>query len=272
MKNLSENSDRSFPTVLKEWRNVQGLSQLELALRSGSSQKHISFLESGRSNPSRIMIFSLCEALQIPLRDRNELLLAAGFAPSYKERSLDDPDLAPTKQAIDRILQSHLPYPAVVYDRLHNVMQVNDAAIKFQCFLYDVKNVMDLPEVSGNVLRGLLHPEGYREHIENWDELASIMLRRLRAEIFSAGKPEAAVKLLKELSEYPGIPSDWQHRTDLEWRHPMLTVHINKGGHQFSLFTTLTSLGAPFDVTLQEIRIESYFPLDDSATSFFSNL
>lgn len=270
MKNLSANSHVTFPSVLKEWRQSTGLSQLELALRCGSSQKHISFLESGRSNPSKVMVFSISEAMQIPLRDRNELLLAAGFAPGYGKRNLDDPSLASTREAINRILENQTPYPAFVYDRLHNVLLANPAALKLQAFLYDAQSLMDLPHFAGNILRGLLHPDGYRRFVTNWDSLASVMLRRLRAEIFSAGQPKEALELLEEVSSYEGIPTDWQHRSDLDWRQPMLTVDFSKDGKEFSLFTTLTSLGAPFDITLQEIRIESYFPADDAARAFFS--
>lgn len=269
MKTTAESPSPTFPSILKEWRQSVGLSQLELALRCGSSQKHISFLESGRSNASKIMIFAISEALEIPLRDRNELLLAAGYAPGYQKRNLDDPALAPTKAAIQRILSNHEPFPAFVYDRLHNVLLANNSALKLQAFLYDAQSIADLPPFAGNILRGLLHPDGYKQYIENWDMLASVMLRRLRAESFAFGKPREAIDLLEELSSYPGIPEDWQHRSDLDWREPMLTVDFAKDDLKFSLFTTLTSLGAPFDITLQEIRIESYYPADDAAKEFF---
>lgn len=260
----------SFASMLKEWRRLSGLSQLELAMRCGSSQKHISFLESGRSNPSRVMIFAISEALEIPMRHRNDLMLAAGFAPSYKERPLDDPELTSVREAIRHILDAHMPYPAIVFDWRHDIIEANPAAAQLMMFLFGVSKHEDMPDFSGNLLRGMLHPDGYRSSIVNWEQTASTLLRRLRSELLAAGNPEEGVAFLEELSSYPGAPQAWRQCADVDWQKPLLMVNFKKGGTAFKLFSTLTSLGAPFDVRLQEIRIESFFPADDAAKAFFN--
>lgn len=261
-----------FGGELRSWRRRAGVSQLELALRCGASQRHISFLESGRARPSREMVFAVSEALNVPLRYRNELLLAAGFAPVYRQRGLEVEELRPVKDAIDRILIGQEPYPAVVYDWLHHVYALNDAAQHLYCFLFDVEAPDQLPALATNVLRSLLHPEGYRRHIRNWTQVAGVMLRRLQAEIAAAGNPADAVALLDELASYSSTPAHWRKCHDLDWRHPMLTVDVDKDGRAFSLFSTVVTLGAPFDVTLQEIRIEIFFPADDNSADFFKTL
>ncbi len=262
-------STSAFPAILKEWRQTRSISQLELAMRAGSSQRHISFLESGRSNPSRVMVFALSEAMDIPLRNRNELMLAAGFAPTYRERALDDPALLSVKSAVDRIITTHDPYPAIVFDWRHDVLAANAGAMRLQMFLFDVADPDNLPSIASNVLRGLLHPDGYRNYIANWDHVAATMLRRLRAEVLAAGSPRDGIKLLDELSGYDGVPTTWRQCPDLDWQEPMLAIEIAKNGQTIGLFSTLTSLGAPFEVTLQETRIESFFPMDAESGKFF---
>lgn len=266
---MASNESGAFASMLKEWRRSSGLSQLDLAMRCGSSQKHISFLESGRSNPSRVMIFALSEAMDIPMRHRNALMLAAGFAPAFKERPLDDPELTAIRGAVDHILSAHEPYPSIVFDWRHDIIGANEAAAKLLMFLFDVSTPEDMPPFADNLLRGLLHPDGYRDRIENWEQAASTLLRRLRAEILAAGRAEEGAALLNELSSYPGVPCGWRQCTDINWQKPIMTVKIKKGATSFGLFSMLTSLGAPFEVTLQEIRIESFFPADDAAKAFF---
>lgn len=217
------------------------------------------------------MIFSISEAMDIPLRDRNQLMLAAGFAPKYKESDLDSPELERVRTAVDRILDAHLPYPAIVFDRMHNILRANTPAQKLQGFLYGVSKADDLPPVAGNLVRGLLHADGYKAHVKNWDIVASIMLRRLRAEALGAVNSLALSEFYNEVSNYPDLPPDWACLGSDEWRQPMLTIEFEKDGLNLSLFSTLTALGAPFDITLQEIRIESYFPVDQQTSDFFSH-
>ena len=215
------------------------------------------------------MIFALSEAMDVPMRERNALMLAAGFAPSFPERPLGDPQLDSVRSAIDHILQAHEPYPAIVFDWRHDILAANVAAYKLLMFLFDVYEPEELPEFSKNLLRALMHPDGLRNSISNWSQTASTLLRRLQAEIRSGGDREEGIALLNELASYPGIPSDWRQCADLEWRKPVLTLEISKAGRQFRLFSTLTMLGAPFDVTLQEIRIETFFPADEHSKVFF---
>ncbi|MEM9682291.1 MAG: transcriptional regulator [Pseudomonadota bacterium] len=203
------------------------------------------------------------------MRNRNQLMLAAGFAPTYRERPLDDPALSSVRAAVDRIIQAHEPYPALVFDWRHDVIAANASAMRLQTFLFGVDRPEDLPSIAGNVLRGLIHPDGYRNHIGNWDHVTATMLRRLRAEVLAAGSTRDGVELLEELSAYDGVPTTWRQCPDLDWQEPMLPIEIVRGDKTIRLFSTLTSLGAPFEVTLQETRIESFFPMDPESEAFF---
>ncbi len=267
---ISLTIDNSFPELLKSWRQTRGISQLELALRCDSSQKHISFLESGRSRPSRAMVFVVSEALEVPLRDRNELLLAAGFAPGYRESAPSDEMLSAVNSALEQLLKGNEPYPAMVFDRFHNVLQANMGALKLQMFLYGVDSLDDLPDVSTNLIKGLLHPDGYRGSIKNWEVVSTVMLRRLQAEAHAAGNPQEALDILEECVNYPGVPENWRQMVPQDWQKPILTVDIEKDGVELSFLTTLTTLGTPFDITVQEIRLESFFPADDTTRLFFT--
>ena len=171
---MTQTSEVTFGSLLCRWRQASGMSQLQLAGRAGVSQRHVSFLESGRANPSRVMIFALSEALAVPLRDRNDLLLAAGFAPTYRRTSLEAPEMAPVREALARILVAHEPYPAIVFDRLYDIVQANRAARRLIAFLF-AERAPD-PTIAGNVLRSVLHPQGCRGAMENWDDLAAILL------------------------------------------------------------------------------------------------
>ncbi len=266
---MTSTLDNNFPALLKTWRQSRGISQLELALRCDSSQKHISFLESGRSRPSRTMVYIVSEALEVPLRDRNELLLAAGFAPGYRESAPTDEVLSTVNSALEQLLKGNEPFPAMVFDRFHTVLQANMGAMKLQMFLFGVDRLEDLPDISANLMRGLLHPDGYRDHIRNWNDVASVMLRRLQAEANAAGNPPEALAILDECASYPGVPENWRQLVAQDWQKPLLTVDMAKDGVELSFMTTMTTLGTPFDITLQEIRLESFFPADDATRLFF---
>ncbi len=266
---MANGSENTFAGLLKTWRQSRGISQLELALRCDSSQKHISFLESGRSRPSRTMVFVVSEALEVPLRDRNELLLAAGFAPGYRESAPTDEMLSAVNSALEQLLKGNEPFPAMVFDRFHNVLQANMGAFKLQTFLFGVDRLEDLPPVSANIVKGMLHPDGYGHTIRNLNEVAATMLRRLQAEAHAAGNPQEALDLLEECLSYPAVPENWRQLVPQDWQKPLLTVDIEKDGTQLSFLTTMTTLGTPFDITLQEIRLESFFPADDATRLFF---
>ena len=263
-------SDRpDFSRLLKSWRAKLGVSQLELSLRCEVSQKHISFLESARSAPSASMVRLICEALDIPLRDRNALLLAAGFAPGYKESDLSAPELAAVERALTMMLDQQEPFPAMVIDRLYNVLRANRGAARLMGLLSGAAGPGSPPPFGGNLLRGLFHPDGFRRHIANWHEVASFLLRRLNQEVLSGAPVPGLRELLAELERCEGVPEDWKRRLPGERLAPMLTVDIARDGVRLSLFSTLATLGTPLDVTLQEILIESYFPADDATRDFF---
>lgn len=259
----------NFCQLMKSWRAKSGVSQLELALRCEVSQKHVSFLESARSRPSKLMVMLICEALNIPLRDRNSLLLSAGFSPSYKETSLTEPELAAVDQALTMMLDQQEPYPAMVVDRLFNVLRANQGAMQMQFMLYGVDKPEDLPPTASNVLRGLFHPDGFRRHIANWEDLAPCVLRRLQSEVYANGGDPELQALLDEMTQCDGVPADWKQHVPGGWHAPILTVDVEKDGKRFRFFSTIATLGTPQDVTLEEIRIECYFPADDETRRLF---
>ena len=261
----------SFPNLLKTWRGQKRISQLELADLCGVSQKHISFLELGRSNPSRTMICSIGDALNMPLAERNRLLTSAGFAPQYHRGSLSDPELRPIKTAVDRLLRANEPYPAIALDRLGNRVASNEPAKKLTAFLLDIKSPDQIPEFAGNSVKSLLHPDGYRHYIRNWDTVASATLRRVRAETANYRNDSDVKELFDEILSYEGIPSDWQHRSQFDDHSPVLVVDFEKGRHRFSIFLTITTLGTPLDILAQEIRIQSFFPANKKTERFFNS-
>jgi len=258
-----------FPHLMKSWRAKRGVSQLELSLRCEVSQKHISFLESARNAPSKLMVMLICEALNIPFRDRNALLLAAGFAPGYRESDLSEPELATVDQAITMMMEAQEPYPAMVVDPFFNVIRANRGAMRLQAMLYEVERPEDLPALAANVLRGTFYPEGFRRHISNWDEIAPCLLQRLQSELYAHGGSPEMQAFIDELAACEGVPDDWRQHVTGEWQAPMLTVNIEKDGVALRFFSTIATLGTPLDVTLQEIRIESMFPGDDATRRFF---
>lgn len=256
----------TFGDQLRYWRQKRGLSQLELAGDSAISQRHLSFLESGRSQPSREMILKLGLVLDIPLRQRNMMLTAAGFATAYSERHLTDPELREVKQALDFMLAQQQPYPAIVVDRLWNLVMANPAAGRMMQWLAG-----DAPSPSGevNVIRALLHPQGMREHVANWRESAGELIHWIHREAVSEGPAGPAHDLLAELLSYEGIPADWRVPS-LESRVvPFLPLVLNRDGTELKLFTTITTLGTPHDVTLHELRMECFFPANEATAEWF---
>ena len=263
-------TSKEFRQLMKSWRAKRRVSQLELSLRCEVSQKHISFLESARTAPSSIMVSMICEALDMPLRDRNTFLMAAGFAPSYRESDLTQPEMAVIDQAINMMLAKHEPYPAMVVDRYFNVIRANGGAMRLQSLLYDVDRPEDLPELAGNVLKGLFHKDGYRRHVSNWQEIAPCLLRRLQSELYASGDTEKMQRFIDELAACEGVPEDWKQHLPGEWLAPVLTVNIAAKDAELSFFSTIATLGTPLDVTLQEIRIESYFPANEATRKYYS--
>jgi len=261
-----------FGPMLRAWRRRRGASQLALALQSGVSQRHVSFLESGRARPSREMVVQLSSALDVPLRQRNTMLLAAGFAPVYRESGLGAPELAPMRQAIDRMLKQQEPYPAIVIDRLWNLLQANEAANAFTLFLFEGPPPAPLPGKPANLLRWLLDPKALRPKVANWEEVARHLVSTTYAEILADGGEPQALAFIEEVMSYPDVPQSFRKLRFEERPSPVLTLDYVVGAKSLSVFTTIATLGTPQDVTLQEVRIECFFPADERSDALFRSL
>ena len=261
-----------FGPMLRAWRRRRGASQLALALQSGVSQRHVSFLESGRARPSREMVVQLTSALDVPLRQRNTMLLAAGFAPVYRETGLGAPELTPVRHAIDRMLKQQEPYPAVVIDRLWNLLEANEAAVAFTMFLHEGPPPPPPPGKQANLLRSLLDPNGLRPKIANWEEVARYLVSTTYAEILAAGGEPKALTFIEEVMAYPDVPASFRKLRFEDRPPPVLTLDYIVGGKSLSVFTTIATLGTPQDITLQEVRIECFFPADDRSDALFKSL
>jgi transcriptional regulator with XRE-family HTH domain len=241
--------------LLRDWRQRRRLSQLDLGLEAGVSARHVSFIETGRSRPSAEMVIQLCEALNVPLRERNALLLAAGYAPAYGQRELDEPEMGPVREAIDRLLRAHEPFPAVVIDR-HWGMVAGNSAIPL--LTADVAGHLLEPPV--NVLRLSLHPDGMAPRILNLGEWRAHLLDRLGREAVISGDP-ALFTLHEELAAYPG--GERGHTADLDAGEIAVPLRLEVGGRELSFISTATTFGTATDVTVSELSIESFFPADD---------
>ncbi|MBA3448797.1 MAG: helix-turn-helix transcriptional regulator [Pseudaminobacter sp.] len=246
----------SAGALIREWRTRRRMSQLDLALEADISQRHLSFVESGRAAPSREMVLHLAEQLAVPLRQRNHLLLAAGFAPSFAERALDDPSLGPARAAVELVLKGHEPYPAIAVDRHWNLIAGNAAIAPF---LEGVAEPSLLtPPV--NVLRLSLHPGGLAPRIVNLNEWRAHLIERLKRQNDAVADPVLA-ELERELLSFPGRPTSARpaQPDPVAIAHPLRLRH---GDMVLSFITTITVFGTPLDVTLSELAIESFFPAD----------
>lgn len=240
--------------LLRDWRERRRMSQLDLGLEAGVSARHVSFVETGRSRPSPEMVVKLAEALDVPLRDRNALLLAAGFAPLYGQRDFDEPEMAPVRDVVQRVLRGHEPYPALAVDR-HWAMLAANVAVG----LLVEGAAPHLLEPPVNVLRLSLHPEGLAPRIANLGEWRAHLLDRLGRQAVTAGDP-ALFALHEELVAYPG--GERAHAIDLEAGAIAVPLRIRAGEAELSLISTATSFGTATDVTVAELSIESFFPAD----------
>lgn len=243
--------------LLRYWRMARHLSQLDLALETGVSSRHLSCVETGRSQPSREMVTRLADALQIPLRERNALLVAAGYAPRYYETGLAAPEMTQLRSAIDLILRHQEPYPAIVMDRYWNVVMGNEAAARFLPFL------LGYQPADNNVMRLSLHPDGLKRVTVNWEETARDLIQHLHHQIAALPSDERAKALLDEVLGYPGIPDRLRTREVGELATPLLTTVFRKDEMELRFFSTITTFATPHDVTLDELRIECNFPADE---------
>ena len=241
---------------LRQWRQRRRLSQLDLALDAEISTRHLSFLETGRAQPSRDMVLRLAEHLEIPLRERNTILVAAGFAPVFPQRSLDDPALAAARRAVDVILAGHEPYPALVVDRGWNLVSANRMIAPMMAGA--APHLLAAPV---NVLRLTLHPKGLASRVANLHEWRAHLLDRLRREVELTADPTLS-ELLTELKAYP-IPGGQPPRRALdEYGGVAIPFQLNTPAGLLSFFSTTTVFGTPVDVTLSELTLETFFPAD----------
>ena len=253
----------SFPSGLVWWRKKRGLSQLQLATAAACSQRHISFLELGRTRPSRDMVLRLSAALGLPLRQSNELLLGAGFAPVWAETNIQAAPLAAVRDALSYILDQQEPYPAVVADRHWNLLQANKGAVGLVEFLVGPI----APGTAINLADALVGPDVLRPHLLNWEHVVRYFIRSVEADAAADATIEAA-SLLERLLGYPDVRAAIK-RDVVVADGPILPMHFRKGRTELRLFTTIATLGTPQDITLQELRIESFFPMDEATRELF---
>jgi transcriptional regulator with XRE-family HTH domain len=261
-----ESAGGGFSGALRTWRTRRRLSQLDLAVRAGTTQRHVSFIESGRSAPGRSMIIRLAESLEVPIRERNQLLLAAGFAPAYPQSDLHDPGLAPVLVALERVLRGHLPYPAVVVDRHGDLVSANAG---FDMITRGVDPHLLTPPVS--VPRVLLHPRGLAPSIVNLDEWAWHVIDRVQAE--SMRNPSDRLhRLVEELVNFaPPRP----RQLGSHYLGFAVPLHLRTGDpddRELRLITTLTHFGTATDVTIAELRLEAFLPVDETTSAALTEL
>lgn len=255
--------------LIQRWRKGRRMSQLDLALESGISSRHLSFLETGRTKPSRDMVLRLCSVLAVPPRDRNSLLLAAGFAPVYRETALDAPEMAEILSAVRMILKRHEPYPAVAFDADWDVVMANTAFAGMVNALLPEGHVPLVPltltqKPRPNILRMLCRPEGARRIVINWEETTRAVLARARREVLRDGDAGRRA-LLGEVTSYPGVPSPDPRELDGAQVGLVVPVEIRSPAGPQRLLSTIATLGTAEDITLQELRIESFHPVEDAA-------
>lgn len=243
-----------FGQLLRESRTSRGLSQLRLASQAGVSTRHLSFLETGRALPSREMVMQLADVLDLPPRHRNTMLLAAGYAPIYREHALDSPELAAMRRVIARLIESHAPYPAIVLDRAYDIVMANSAAERLRTLTASGR-----PPAT-NLLRWILASDGLRPYLANFDEVASMLVRRIRREARSPAERATLDRIVRESLADASIDVDAPGPV-----MPVVAVEWRFGGVAISTISTITTFGTTADVTLDELHIETVLPVDDAS-------
>lgn len=257
--------------LLRDWRAARGMSQLDLAMQAGFSARHVSFIETGRTQPSRHALLVLAETLDVPLRERNRLLEAGGYAHIYRQTPLLSDEMGHIRGVLQFILDRHKPYAAVVLDRYSNCLMGNGASDQMIAALVDPSLVSE----HANLLRMVFHPLGARRFIVNWDEVSRHLLGRAERELGSAKDDDAAAVLLRELRTYMAESSAgarYRQAMPLSAGDLLLPIHIRAGRLELRMFSTIMTLGTPNDVTLQELRIETFFPADETSERAWTNV
>jgi len=266
---ISRELRRAFGCVLREWRAARQVSQLDLALSAGASVRHLSFVETGRATPSRDFVLRLAEAMDLPLRARNDLLVAAGYAPMFRESTMAEPPMASVKTALDSILQQQEPYPALVLDRGWNVLMRNTASLRMRRAFIDDKNLAAAGPAAKNAMKLIFDPLLYRPYVVDWKTTAEQILLRLRHEATEKNSP--AGQLVEELLAYPGVPPI-NIPAPAPPNEPLMTVTLVKGMLRIKYFSIISTFGTPQDITLQELRIKCFFPADPETAVVFKRL
>lgn len=243
------------------------MSQLDLALEAGVSARHLSYIETGRSRASRETIGRLADALGMPLRERNVLILAGGFAPEFSESPLRTPALDRMREAVELILRHQEPYPAFVVSRHWDVLLANDAAMRMNRFLMQGR-----PLRHSNLLRQVFDPADFRPVVVNWTEVAGRFIRELHEAIVTVPTDEISGRLLEELLTYPDVPSHWRFRDAGTEPSPVLNLVFRSPAGELRFFETMTTFIGPRDVTLEELRIECSFPADGKTAAICEQL
>jgi transcriptional regulator with XRE-family HTH domain len=267
--NPDRRSTSAVGQLLRNWRDARGMSQLDLAMRAGFSARHVSFIENGRTQPSRDALLALAETLDVPLRERNQLLEAAGYAHLYRHTPLAADEMAHVRGVLQFILERHEPYGAVVLDRYSNCLLGNATSSRLIGALVDPSLMTE----QANLLRLVFHPLGIRRCVVNWEEVARHLFARAQRDLGWLAGDGTAATLLQELREWAGPAVQRPPApTALRPADLLLPVHIRKDGQELRLFSTIMTLGTPQDVTLQELRIETFFPADRSSETTFATM
>ncbi|MEO3821911.1 helix-turn-helix transcriptional regulator [Plantactinospora sp. B24E8] len=247
--------------LLRQWRQRRGISQLDLAIAADVSARHVSLVETGKTRPSADMVLRLADQLHVPLRDRNRLLLAAGFAPRYAERPLDDHALSAAHDAVRRVLHAHEPYPALVFDRRWNIVMTNRAVDPFFAQVHP-----DLLRPPVNLVRLGLDPRGFAPMVVNLADVRAVFRTRINRQLATAPDPELTALYEELLAPEPEDMSGQRIDGDV-----LISMILRVAGRELRLFSTITTFGTPTDITLDEVAIESYYPADAETAAYFTN-
>jgi transcriptional regulator with XRE-family HTH domain len=264
---ISASANRTFGTLLRHWRITRRMSQLGLATEAGISCRHLSFLETGRAQPSREMVQLLAGMLDVPLGERNALLVGAGYAPIFGERPLEAPELAHVRRALEFMLRQQEPYPALVINGYHDIVMRNDASRRiFELFRGPLPDHLTI-----NTIRTVFDPKGLRPFISNWDEMAECLMQSLQQQIADTGS-DALIRLRDEVIAYPGVPARFRTLCALTTDPPIINLQLRKGDLSLAFFSAVSFFGRTRDITLQEIKIECFFPADAATEQFTRRL
>ncbi|GLQ90544.1 helix-turn-helix domain-containing protein [Dyella flagellata] len=253
--------------LLREWRASRRLSQLDLALATDVSARHLSCVETGKAQPSREMVLRLADALDMPLRECNALLMAAGYAPKFPETSLSTPAMAQVRRAIELMLEQQEPYPAFLLNRHWDILMANRAAARVANFV-----LRGAASPHANMIRQIFDPTDLRSAIVNWEDVAGDLIRHLHDVVSAAPSDKVARDLLDEALAYPGVPMHWRIRDLGAAPSPLLTTIFRVDDQQLSFFSAITTFGTPRDVTIEDLHIESCFPMDEQTAVFCREL